>query len=393
MKKKRIAIFIEIFAHRNRRGPHHFFPTLIHMYQKLANPAFEVFLFVKTDDPEALKLEYGKYLDHDHVVFLKAVNNRFKHEIEKWQLLKEVFSRDIDIFHTLSYSLDNGPTKALQILQRTQRWHGKKLAFMITYLGIPQAYASGFTGMFENDKKYHFIFNTIRFDGIYAWYENFVKWAKSSDQFPHNPLMRCIESRFCDIEKFKPESKERTIIWASALDEIKRPELFIAALKLAFEEQPDSIRKFNWVMYGSGSLEHAVKDQLSSSGLANLVSLHTNVNNLAPILNKTMCFISTQAHENFPALAMNEAMASGNAIIASNVGRTTLFLKDQKNGIMAQSDDARGYADAFLAYVNSDEQWEGFMKESRQLCETVHTPENFIRGLEQFWQDLLDYKK
>ncbi len=388
MSKLRVAIFQEIFANRNRRGPHSFFPTLVASYQKQKNTRCEVFLFVRTDNVEQLKKEYPEYLLHDHVVFLETYNNRFKKILENADLLWKLIKLRIGVLHTLSYSLDHGPTPALKFLVKWRVFLKTKLAFLVTYPRIPEAYANNFQGAFSNDIKYKIIFNSVRFDGMYAWYDDFIEWAKQSGEFPQNPLFKCIDSRFCDIEKYRPLEKKKQIVWASALVDFKRPVMFVEALDCVNKERPELLRDFEVVMYGSGPLEEEVRSAMGRAGLESMMTLHTNVNNMAPVVNHSMIYVSTQSSENFPSLAMNEAMAAGNVIIACNVGRTYLFVKDGKNGLLAKSDDVRGMADVMIECLKNPHNWPAMMAYSRELCETVHTPENFIKELEDFWIEL-----
>lgn len=388
MSRLRVAIFQEIFANRNRRGPHSFFPTLVASYQKQTGTRCEVFLFVRTDDVEQLKKEYPEYLLHDHVVFLKTHNNRFKKFLENADLVWKLISYRISVLHTLSYSLDHGPTPALKFLVRWRSVLRKKLAFLVTYPRIPEAYANQFQGAFSNDIKYKIIFNSVRFDGVYAWYDDFIEWAKTSGEFPHQPLFKCIDSRFCDILKYRPLEKKKQMVWASALVDFKRPVMFVDALTLIQRERPELLEGFEIFMYGSGPLEDEVKTGLASGGLSDKVKLVTNVNNMAPVVNHSMIYVSTQSGENFPSLAMNEAMAAGNVILACNVGRTYLFVKDGRNGMLAKTDDVRGMADVIMECLASPDRWTPMMAYSRELCETVHTPENFIKELEDFWIEL-----
>jgi glycosyltransferase involved in cell wall biosynthesis len=85
---------------------------------------------------------------------------------------------------------------------------------------------------------------------------------------------------------------------------------------------------------------------------------------------------------------MNEAMAAGNVIVARNVGQTNLFVKDGVNGYLATSDNAKGVAEAMMKVIQYPEKNAAMMKESIRLATEVHTPENFIRQIDLFWNSL-----
>ena len=99
-----------------------------------------------------------------------------------------------------------------------------------------------------------------------------------------------------------------------------------------------------------------------------------------------MAYISCQDHENFPSLAMNEAMAAGNAIIARPVGRTHLFVHHEENGYIAKEDSVAGLALAIKRFISlSDEDRSKMMKFSHQLTKDYHTPERFRQQVDAFW--------
>jgi glycosyltransferase involved in cell wall biosynthesis len=109
------------------------------------------------------------------------------------------------------------------------------------------------------------------------------------------------------------------------------------------------------------------------------------------IFEESKCFISTQDFENFPSLAMNEAMAAGNAIISRNVGQTNLFVKHLINGVLTDSDTAEGLASAIEYYISHPQMHEGMQNESIRLTEEVHTFENFKFQIENFWDKTIHF--
>jgi len=105
----------------------------------------------------------------------------------------------------------------------------------------------------------------------------------------------------------------------------------------------------------------------------------------------TKCFVSTQDFENFPSLAMNEAMVAGNAIIARNVGQTELFVKEKQNGFLLSEDSAQGLANKILEYISLSETEKQKMSDSSiELTQKVHTYTNFKSQMETIWEDILN---
>ncbi len=390
MQKTRIAIHHNLLSNRNRRGPDIFFPTFFKHYSKAINTKFELYYFVKTDNIASLQKEYSNgEFNIDNIVFLREYHNRFKWQLETLELIWKLLYYRISIFQVLTYSNMFDPLPQLKWMQRLG-WIWKiKKAFVITYDGIPTAHKLKYEGRFNLDIKYENLFRRIQFDGIYSWYDDFVDWVHTSGVFEKKPIVRSINSRFCDMAKYYPMAKEKKIVWASALVDYKCPEMFIEAIALVRDKNAELLKEWQVCIYGNGPLEKALLRIIDQHNLSDIIRLESGLNNLAPVLNESMCYVSTQELENFPSLAMNEAMAAGNVIIARNVGRTHLFVEHGKNGFLAPKDDAQGIADCLEQFLSSSNRHADMMRHSRHLCETVHTPENFIREIDIFWSELL----
>ena len=102
------------------------------------------------------------------------------------------------------------------------------------------------------------------------------------------------------------------------------------------------------------------------------------------------CFVSTQDFENFTSLAMLEAMACGNAVVARNVGQTNFFVKDGVNGILAKEDSAKGIAEALKFYIEHPEKHEAMKTESIRIAREENTAEKFIQHLDSFWKKIYE---
>ncbi len=391
LRKKRIAIYQNILTGRNRRGPDIFFPTFFREYVAADNTAHELFYFLKTDDIAVLRMEYAAgELDHKNVIVLKEYHNRLKVQLETIQLLWKLLACRISIFHVLTYTHMLDPLPQLKWLQwLSPVWRIKK-AFVITYDGIPTAHRLAYTGRYHVDVKYENLFRRIQFDGIYSWYDDFVDWVYTSGVFVKKPLVRSIHSRFCDTVKYFPAQKQQQIVWASALVGYKRPDMFIEAVGVAYGRNRNQFNGWQILVYGNGPLEAELRSMIEKFQLSDIIQLHSGTNNLSQVLNQSMCYVSTQELENFPSLAMNEAMAAGNVIIARAVGRTFLFVHNDKNGYLSPTDDADGIALCIEKFLAHPQQHIPMMRHSRELCETVHTAQNFIKEIDTFWSELVE---
>ena len=87
---------------------------------------------------------------------------------------------------------------------------------------------------------------------------------------------------------------------------------------------------------------------------------------------------------------MAEAMASGNAIVARNVGQTELFVKNNINGLLIEPDAPSGLAEILASLMKDQERISSMGKESVKLIREVHNVPNFITQIQHFCKSLLN---
>jgi glycosyltransferase involved in cell wall biosynthesis len=386
---QRIALYQGLKAGTAKRGPQIFFPHFFKEYQSHAGKKFETYYFVKTQDKEKIRAELVGVIGSDkNIIFLKAWNNRFKKYLERLQLIYLLVRYKINIFQALAYDSPDEQLDQFKTITWFKKIKNIKTVVTITYNGIPTAFKHDYDARFEqNRKRMRALFGGVPMDGIYSWYDDFIPFVEESDIFCNKPLVRCISSRFCNIEKYHPLEKRKEIVWASALVNYKHPMMFVDAVVKLVKDHPESLNGWKVIILGNGPEEDRIKELIATHHLP--IELRSGLNDISPILNYSMCYVSTQEIDNFPSLAMNEAMAAGNMIIARDCGRTYLFTEHDKNGWLMKEDNSSGLADALYQMLSQPEKHNAMMKHSRVLCETVHTPPNFIREIEAFWAELL----
>ena len=238
-------------------------------------------------------------------------------------------------------------------------------------------------------QRYSPLFKEIDVKGVFSWYELFNVFAKEKKIFRAKVVLEAARSRFSSASTAPvAEKKQNRIIYAARLTEQKRPVMFVEAARILHERYPELIKGWEFEMYGKGPLEETIKRMITEHQLASLIKMKES-NEMQEVFAGSKCFVSTQEHENFPSLSMNEAMASGNAIIACNVGQTGLFVENGKNGFLSSTDDSDGIAMALKDYLSKPEQHLNFQAESIRLTKEVHTPENFIRQVDAYWAKLM----
>lgn len=136
---------------------------------------------------------------------------------------------------------------------------------------------------------------------------------------------------FIDYSKCAIGAKHKLeIAFASRLEPDKNPMLYLEAARELLVEYPDI--KFH--LLGEGSLVSKINEYISANRLEKTINF-TFHKNPPEILRETSIFVSLQTGTNYPSQSVLEAMACGNAIVASDTGDTSLFV-NTSNGILVQ---------------------------------------------------------
>lgn len=232
-------------------------------------------------------------------------------------------------------------------------------------------------------------FRWSRLDGIYTWYRAFAEVARRLRLVPAKTVVRPARFCFTDPQRFRPDpQKENLVVFAGRLSEQKRPWLFVEAIALLRQRCPDLLRGWRFEMYGGGVLRPRVTHLIAAHDFGGLVTL-TSTPDMAPVFARSKLFVSTQAIENFTSLAMLEAMAAGNAVIAEDVGQTREFVADGDNGVLVSPATADTFARAIADYLEHPDWHARMAAASRDRATRVHTIEHFAEDITAFWHDVV----
>jgi glycosyltransferase involved in cell wall biosynthesis len=134
---------------------------------------------------------------------------------------------------------------------------------------------------------------------------------------------------FTDYTNCKMGNKEQfQVAFSGRLEKDKNPELFVNAAIILSKKYSDII----FHIMGEGRLSNNIQEKVNSSGILNIL-FHGFHSNPAEILAKTSVFVSVQSTNNYPSQSVLEAMGCGNAVIATDVGDTRMFI-NEFNGIL-----------------------------------------------------------
>ena len=140
-------------------------------------------------------------------------------------------------------------------------------------------------------------------------------------------------SSFTDYSKCKIGNKNIfQVAFSGRLEKDKNPNLFLEAANILLKKYPEII----FHIMGEGRLSSYIQSKISNNQLKNII-FHGFHHSPTEILADTSLFVSIQTTNNYPSQSVLEAMGCGNAVIASDVGDTRMFV-NENNGILINLD-------------------------------------------------------
>jgi glycosyltransferase involved in cell wall biosynthesis len=386
-----VALFIfGITELKGGGGAERFFADFFDIYNQKVTAHKLYYLLDKGSVANLNKV--GKLSETRNILKFKIFSNRFKDTLEFFQIVKYIITKGIKIIHIPLYSVSYIPL--IKKLNGLPSFLKPKIVINIVNCYVPFAIKDEKHESHKGMKNtYQPLFNTVNVDGYFCWNQNFVDYINNENVYPEKskPLLYAISSRFSDVKKFFPAEKKNTIVFAARLDNQKHPQWFVEAVNDLKKQNPELISKWKFILSGNGPLRESLIEYADKNGLKENIEFVIE-GDLSGLLNSSKAYVSCQDYDNFPSLAMAEAMAAGNAIIARNVGQTGLFVKHKQNGLVLEKDSPEGLANAMKYYIENDSMHAAMANESVRLMKEVHTADNFIKQIDEYWTKILEQK-
>lgn len=176
---------------------------------------------------------------------------------------------------------------------------------------------------------------------------------------------------FTDFSLCKPDpQKKKWVVFLARFIAEKNPLLLAEAVPKVLARVPD----VHFYFLGRGYLQERLGALLQDSHTVDHVTIKFEPQPTS-ILNQSSVFASLQTEENYPSQSLLEAMACGNAIVATDVGETWRLV-DEANGVRVPP-TVDAVAEAIISLLeNSKLPQLGHASRQRALAE--HTPERFF---------------
>ncbi|MBX3235460.1 MAG: glycosyltransferase [Nitrospiraceae bacterium] len=189
----------------------------------------------------------------------------------------------------------------------------------------------------------------------------------------------CSMGSVVDVTRFRPAAtKQPLVVFAGRLVEEKDPLLFLDAIPAVHQAMPEA----RFGLFGDGPLRGSVELAVDRLGIRSIVTTGF-VEDLAPTLSRACIFVSLQQRDNFPSQGLLEAMASGAATVATDVG-LTWKLVDDETGIRIRR-SAGELAHAVVALLRTPEQCRMMGERARRRVMEHHSEDQYRAYLQSLY--------
>lgn len=187
---------------------------------------------------------------------------------------------------------------------------------------------------------------------------------------------------FTDTSECNPAlAKQPWVVFLARFVDIKNPLLLAHAIPKILKHCPGT----RFFFFGEGPLQSQIETVVQEPEVAEHVTLRFEPQPLQ-VLNQSSVFVSLQTEENYPSQSLLEAMACGNAIVATDVGETWRLV-DEHNGIRIPL-TKEALADAIVQLLN-DPDLSQKQQVSRARVLSEHTPERFFQHIMRVYQQAI----
>jgi glycosyltransferase involved in cell wall biosynthesis len=162
---------------------------------------------------------------------------------------------------------------------------------------------------------------------------------------------------FIDIKEYerpknyKLNDDKTILLYVGRLEERRDPLCLIRAFSKVCSRYPNT----ELHIIGNGYLRKQVEALIKRYKIEKHVFLHGQLTNVKKFLWRSHIYVSTNTVDDYPSLALREAMASGLAIIDTNVGETKALIHNLENGLLIPPSDPEALSDAIITLIEDKE--------------------------------------
>jgi len=226
--------------------------------------------------------------------------------------------------------------------------------------------------------------NTIRALREFVTDENKIrKIYFGVDTQKYNPGKR-IEGFY---KKYHKGIDGKIVINLRGFAEVYEPETFIKAVPAILERFPDTV----FLMAREHDRRKMFEEMVSSMGLEEHVKFIGNIpaDDLPVFLASSDIYVSNSISDSGIAASTAEAMASGTAIISTDVGDISQWIEDGRNGFIISKGDFNALSEKVKYLLSNDDIRKSIGREARKTIETKQDYLKEMTKVEELYESLI----
>lgn len=189
---------------------------------------------------------------------------------------------------------------------------------------------------------------------------------------------------FTDYDKFYPaKEKKNWVVFAARFVEDKNPLLFVESIPLVLACFPSTV----FILLGDGHLKPRILKRIKELDIAFSVRVQF-LCDIKEILSFSSIFVSIQKEENYPSQSLLEAMACGNATIATDYGETRKLV-DERVGILIK-EDVRELADSIIKLLGNSDMAKKMGVCAREKVMKEHNIDTFVGYIDDLYKKTME---
>lgn len=184
--------------------------------------------------------------------------------------------------------------------------------------------------------------------------------------------------------EFGIEHGETVVTTIASLKPVKGIDVLLAAAARVLQ-RAEGVR---FLIVGEGPDRDDLQSQARSLGIDRRVTFAGLREDVEAILRSSDLFVLPSRNEAFPN-AVLEAMASGLAVVSTDVGSVREIIVDGENGLVVPPMDTEALASAAFELLDDRDKREAFGRKGRELVERNFVLESMCRNREELFSELL----
>jgi glycosyltransferase involved in cell wall biosynthesis len=178
-----------------------------------------------------------------------------------------------------------------------------------------------------------------------------------------------------------------TLAFVGRLVTNKGFDVLLDALRKAVDESGEM--RWQLLVFGDGAERANLERRCEELGLSNSVTFHGRVDSVAPFLENTDIFVLPSRTEGM-SNALLEAMAHGLPCVATRIPGNVDVVTDGEDGVLVESEDAAGLAEALLALGRDEALRERLGKAARRRVEDEYSIDSVANKYIQLYRELIE---